>query len=63
MFREFFEQFGPLFESRLVIDKVTRRSLCYTVQSRGFGFVTYEHSADAYKVMDRKLVLGGKEVG
>lgn len=55
IFREFFEKFGPLLECRLVVDKAT-------LQSRGFGFITFEDSSDADKVINKTLKILGKEI-
>ena len=35
-FLHFFEQFGPIIDSVVMLDRVTKRS-------RGFGFVTFAH--------------------
>ena len=43
-FREFFEQFGKVIDSVVMIDRETNRH-------RGFGFVSFEDAADAMKVL------------
>ena len=43
-FRQFFEQFGPVMDSIVLVDKFTNRS-------RGFGFVTFEHASTAKKLL------------
>lgn len=63
-FREFFEQFGPLTDSVVMIDRFTGRS-------RGFGFVTFKDESDAKKILNpnteierngssNKLMMRGK---
>lgn len=47
-FRVFFDQYGPVLDSIVMINRETRRS-------RGFGFVTFENVATAH------AVLGGEE--
>jgi hypothetical protein len=49
-FRSFFEQFGPVMESIVLVDKATNRS-------RGFGFVTFENVCTAKKL----LAIGHRE--
>lgn len=41
---EAFQQFGPVAEAKVILDRETGRS-------RGFGFVTYENDADADTAM------------
>ncbi|GAX12090.1 RNA-binding protein Musashi [Fistulifera solaris] len=43
-FRLFFEQFGPVMDSIVLVDKFTNRS-------RGFGFVTFEQASTAKKLL------------
>jgi RNA recognition motif-containing protein len=43
-FRRFFEQFGPVMDSIVLVDKFTNRS-------RGFGFVTFEQASTAKKLL------------
>lgn len=43
-FREFFEQFGKVIDSVVMIDRETNRH-------RGFGFVSFKNAADAMKVL------------
>ena len=50
--RAAFEQFGPLVEAKVILDRETGRS-------RGFGFVTFEEGADADSAID---ALDGQEL-
>jgi hypothetical protein len=43
-FRSFFEQFGPVMDSIVLVDKFTNRS-------RGFGFVTFEQASTAQQLL------------
>lgn len=61
-FKTFFEQFGPLTDSVVMIDRFTGRS-------RGFGFVTFKEESDAMKILNStsnpgdgssKLMMRGK---
>lgn len=50
-FRLFFEKFGSVLDSIVLVDKLTNRS-------RGFGFVTFEHARDAKKLMNMGQLEG-----
>jgi len=48
--RQAFEEYGPVQEAVVITDR-------YTGRSRGFGFVTFDHSGDA---MEAKVDMDGE---
>jgi len=54
-FRRHFEQYGPITDAQIMIDRETGRS-------RGFGFITYDSEATVEKVITLKHDISGKLV-
>lgn len=51
---DYFSQFGPLIECRMIFDKVTRRFLLTLEKFRGFCFVTFRDEETADRVLEVK---------
>ena len=61
---DYFSQFGPLAECRMIFDKVTRKQCLTAEKFRGFCFVTFRDESAARGVLEIKThYLKGQSVG